>query len=78
MVGPTRDNLLSEALKLSVDDRAALAEALWRSLREQVSPTVESAWRDEINRRLDSLERGSAEVIDEETVWREVDEERNW
>jgi len=51
--------LLREALRLSAQDRAALAEALLASLDED----AEAAWRSEVERRIAELDSGSVASI---------------
>jgi putative addiction module component (TIGR02574 family) len=55
--------LLSEALHLPVEARAALADSLLDSLDAEVDANTEEAWRDEIYRRLQEIERGSVQLI---------------
>ena len=49
--------LLSEALHLPVEARAALADSLLDSLDTEVDANAEEAWRDEIYRRLKEIDR---------------------
>lgn len=56
---------MDEALALPAEDRAALVDALSASL-EPVELTNE--WRIEIQRRIDAIERGEAELV----PWDEV------
>jgi putative addiction module component (TIGR02574 family) len=60
--------LLKEALALSAEDRAALAEALTASLDPQVDDDVEVAWKAEIERRVKELDEGAVLTI----PWPEV------
>jgi len=55
--------LLREALLLSAQDRAALAEALVTSLDEDVDDDAEAAWRSEVERRIAELDSGSVASI---------------
>ena len=55
--------LLREALRLSAQDRAALAEALLASLDEDVDDDAEAAWRSEVERRIAELDSGSVSSI---------------
>lgn len=55
--------LLREALRLSAQDRAALAEALLASLDEDVDDDAEAAWRSEVERRIAELDAGSVSSI---------------
>jgi putative addiction module component (TIGR02574 family) len=55
--------LLAEALRLSDEERAALAGELIQSLDREVDPDAEAAWSEEIRARLDRLDSGSAATI---------------
>ena len=55
---PDSAKLLQEALKLSVEERAALAASLLGSLDEGLDKGVEAAWAAEIARRLGDLDSG--------------------
>lgn len=64
MVMDNRTELVfQQALGLSPDDRAVLAERLWDSLHRGVDPEVEQAWLDEINRRVAAYDRGEAQPV---------------
>jgi putative addiction module component (TIGR02574 family) len=55
--------LLAEALRLSDEERAALAGELIQSLDREVDADAEAAWSDEIRTRLDRLDAGTAKTI---------------
>jgi putative addiction module component (TIGR02574 family) len=55
--------LLDEALKLPAEARAALAGSLIESLDETIDEDVETAWAEEIRRRLEELDAGRAKTI---------------
>lgn len=55
--------LLAEALRLSDEERAALAGELIQSLDREVDPHAEAAWSEEIHARLERLDSGSATTI---------------
>ncbi len=59
--------ILEEALTLSTDERARLAHELIHSL-EPEDADAEAAWGEEIKRRVDEIEAGTAELEDWETV----------
>lgn len=60
--------LLEQALKLPVNERAALAEQLIQTLEPGADHEVEAAWQAEVQRRLSEVERGVAEMIPWEDV----------
>ena len=55
--------LLTEALRLSDEERAALAGELIQSLETEVDSDAEAAWSTEIRARLDRVEAGTAKTI---------------
>lgn len=65
--------ILEEALTLPEEDRLYLVEALQESI-EAVEPqeAVDAAWREEIERRLKSIEDGTAVLHDWKDVKREL------
>jgi putative addiction module component (TIGR02574 family) len=55
--------LLSEALHLPIEARAALADSLLDSLDAEVDADAEEAWRDEICRRLQEIDSGAVKLV---------------
>lgn len=69
------ERLEAEALELPVGERARLAHRLIASLDEETADDpaeVESAWEEEIRRRVAEVEAGSAELIPAEQVFAEL------
>jgi len=67
--------LEAEALELSASERAQLAHRLIVSLDDDVEDDpaeVERAWEDEIRRRLEEIDAGTAELIPAEEVFAEL------
>jgi putative addiction module component (TIGR02574 family) len=64
-----REHVLQEALALSPEDRAFLADRLDESLNkgEFASAGVAAAWTAEIDRRIAAVERGEAQSSDAES-----------
>jgi len=60
--------ILHEALELPPEQRAALADSLLNSLDTDVDADVEQAWREEIERRVESVRNGTAHMV----PWQEV------
>ena len=56
-------DLLNAALRLSIEERAALVTALIDSLHTDVGVDVEAAWSAEIEHRLRELESGQVKTI---------------
>jgi putative addiction module component (TIGR02574 family) len=65
MADPAR--VLEEALELQPADRARLAHAIIASL-DEADPDAEALWAEEIRRRVDEIEAGTAELEDWEAV----------
>lgn len=67
--------LEAEALELSPRERAQLAHSLIVSLDDDAEDDpaeVERAWEDEIRRRLEEVDAGTAELIPAEDVFAEL------
>ena len=65
-------DLLQKALSLSEEERADLACSLMESLDERVDQGVESAWNEEINRRLADLDSGKAKTVPWDEIRRRI------
>ena len=59
----TSEEIFREAMMLSPEARAELAERLIGSLAEDVSPEITSAQLDEVRRRIAEVESGEQELI---------------
>lgn len=68
----TIDQLKAEAMKLSPEERADLADWLWVSAMPRAE--VEAAWEAEIARRVAEIEAGTAKLIPAEEVMAEIEE----
>ena len=55
--------LLTEALRLSPEERAALAGELIQSLETDVDPDAEAAWSEEIRARIAQLDAGTVKTV---------------
>ncbi|MDP3089110.1 MAG: addiction module protein [Nitrospira sp.] len=64
--------IVEQALKLSPTERAEVAEKLIVSLDEVPDIDVEQAWQEEIQQRLQQIERGEAKTIPWEEVQRRL------
>jgi hypothetical protein len=58
------EKILEEALKLDPTDRAFVIAELCRAESSATPEEVEAAWRDEIARRVRSIEEGTADTVD--------------
>lgn len=61
--------LLHEALELPAEERAALADSLLESLDETSDAGAEQAWREEIERRIVSIDEGTAKLVPWDDVY---------
>lgn len=55
--------LPGEALRLSDEERTALAGELIQSLEREIDPDAEAAWSQEIRARLERLDGGTVRTI---------------
>lgn len=62
------EELAAKAQELSPEDRARLAENLLASLQDEPQSEVEAAWDREIERRVEQVRAGSAQLIPAEDV----------
>ena len=67
-MSPSVRELFQQASELDEQDRAVLAGLLLESLEHEVDEQAESAWQDEIARRLTELDAGRVELV----PWDEV------
>lgn len=66
------EELAAKAQELSPEDRARLAEDLLASLQDEPQSEVEAAWDREIERRVEQVRAGSAQLIPAEDVHAEA------
>jgi putative addiction module component (TIGR02574 family) len=71
-VPPTLTEIAELALSLPAEDRAKLADILLESLPDAPLPEIEAAWKDEIERRVASHNRGESTTYAAEDVLAEV------
>ena len=57
------NDILRDALQLSPEARAALADSLLESLDSETDPEAESEWRREIRRRIADLDSGVVAAV---------------
>jgi len=69
-MSPEVSDLLKRALALPVDERAALANTLLDSL-EDAEESVQAAWDEEVERRMQDLKAGKAVTV----PWEELHQE---
>ncbi len=62
-MNPTVDELVAQAEQLPVADRELLVDRLRQTLPTFIDPDIEAAWIEEIERRLDAMDRGEMRSI---------------
>jgi putative addiction module component (TIGR02574 family) len=60
---PLLEQLATQAIALSPEDRARLADLLLASLPDEAGEEVDAAWDQEIERRVAAIESGAARLI---------------
>lgn len=65
------DELSRKARSLPAEERVRLAEELLSSVQDS-DAEIDAAWEDEIKRRLDEVETGTAKLIPAEEVFAEI------
>lgn len=68
----TLEQLTRQAIALSPEDRARLANLLLASLPEEADESLGEDWDQEIQRRLKSVESGAAQMFSAEDVHAEA------
>jgi hypothetical protein len=71
-MSPNAKKILDEAMQLEPSSRAMIAETLLESLDFEEDFKVSQAWREEIQRRCEQIDRGEVELIDSDTVIAEL------
>jgi hypothetical protein len=72
-MGRTLDDIASEALRLGVESRAALAKRLLDSLEDLSPEESERLWVEEAARRYEQLRVGTARSFPSEEVFAKLD-----
>ncbi len=67
-MGTAVDNILTQALQMPPQERAAVAERLIASLDPEVDWDIEVAWQQEVQRRIDEIDKGEVVCIPWEQV----------
>ena len=68
----TTEQVENEALKLTPEARAGLAEKLLRSLEDLSDEDIERLWAEEAIRRNAEIDSGTASMRDAENVFRDA------
>ena len=73
----TLETIREDALKLSVEERGALANSLWDSLLTDEEREIEQAWVEEAERRLAGYRAGDRKGVPLDEVMRELREKHS-
>ena len=57
------EQLTQQAIALSPEDRARLADLLFASLPDEAEEPLDQAWDQEIQRRMKAVESGTAKLV---------------
>lgn len=71
------ENILRSALALSESERAEIAAWLIDSLDASADEDVDAAWAAEIQRRIESIDKGEVKLVPWDEVMREMRERRH-
>lgn len=71
-MSPKLEEVWTQAMALSNDDRIELAEELLKSVAEFAAPDIEEAWIAESARRFEAYLAGETTAIPAEEVFRQV------
>ena len=69
----TVESVLAEALRLDAAARAEIAAELLASLDGRSDPDAEAAWASEIEKRVDTLDAGTAKLEPSDEVRRRIE-----
>jgi len=72
----TAEDVLTNALSLTAEERGKVAATLIESLEERVDDSADEAWAVEIQRRLDEIDSGKVQLIPWEKARRIIRGER--
>jgi len=64
--------LSQKSQALAPEDRARLAEMLLDSIHLSVDQAIEDAWDEELKRRIDEVEQGTASLVSAEDAFAQV------
>ncbi|MHB1701872.1 MAG: addiction module protein [Acidobacteriaceae bacterium] len=67
-MSPAYDEVLKQALALTLEERAWLLASVEDSLAEPMSRDIEDSWAAEVDRRVEEAEQGKASFV----PWEEV------
>lgn len=69
------EQVLSDSLTLSINERAELAERLFSSL-DISQEKIDALWAKEAEDRIDSFERGEIETISAKEVFKKIESKK--
>jgi putative addiction module component (TIGR02574 family) len=75
VMSPKAEKVASEALQLTREERAFLAEKLLESLDHEEPLEIDPEWRAEVLRRCREIDEGKVELVPGDEVLREAGDE---
>ena len=71
-IGSTYEEIEKSVLHLPLPDRSRLVARLLASLEEEREAEITPAWKEELRRRVEDIDKGRTELISGEEVWERV------
>ena len=65
-------SIQEEIIRLSSTERAMLIDVLWESLDDRRVKEIEARWAAESEHRIDAIDRGELETVDESSALRDL------
>ncbi len=73
---PNSSQIIAAALRLPLEERIILANAILDSVDDSPGPAsqseIDQSWNDEIAKRVQELESGSVDTISSTELWKEL------
>jgi len=66
------EKLLQDVLVLPIESRTELVEKLLESLNPKSTSEINTLWEQEIDRRIEEVEKGNVTLVPEEEVFKEI------
>ena len=66
------EKLLQDVLALPIESRTELVEKLLESLNPKSTSEIDTQWEQEIDRRIEEVEKGNVTLVPEEEVFKEI------
>lgn len=74
MMSVISEKITNDALSLPVEFRLELIDLLLKSLNIPTKPEIDELWASEVERRIDEVDSGSAQLVDGNEVFSRIRE----